>query len=795
MNMNEGASWRSRMTRLGGAVEGRFRSVFARILGSFILVILIPILGLGFLSYFVFAGALQTEVEKSNGLMLQKTYENVEQKMAELKQMMYQTVLTVNTSSYDVQRMSEVSKALARAESTNKFIKYIYVYYQDWDRILTPEGMYYKDFFYDEVYRYPGMDKGEWYRKLSQRSDFTILSTRAILINGTTEKDMITLLTSFPLFDEGLKGTLVVLVDEKELFSMLGSVRSGSGQSEMVILNAKNELISSTDPQLVNSGILTSHLLKKAGEGGVGENKPFEEELSGKRMSVSTFAAEVTDWKYIVFTSLDHITSKVRFVRNATFLLSFLLLVVGILVATRVARNFYRPIVDIMGLFASETAEGEGAPVFASMQGKSSDEFAFIRSHLNFVVEHNAKLRRSVDRGRKTAKDHFIRSLLLGQEAASDDADPDIQKAFSYPYYTAAAVLIHEKLDEDGTRRAAGMLAVKQEIVNLFESLASQERGLSALLTSVGPNNVSILLNFAEESLLRDRLSQLEGMLAELALAGRCTIAVCVGGMYEESQAVNRAYEEALKAQRFRLIEKDVQLIYYADSLGKYGSSAYVHYPAEMEKAMIGHLLSGDKSKALAALELVIEKNTQGNLTAEKLQSLHKELWRTVHKALERSGSSREQVFEGAQWMVPAGDAPSDLSELHDQLQDAYGHVCEWFYRQKESKNEKLKDQMLVFLQEHYNSDLSLDIVADRFGLHPKYVSRYFKDQTGINFVEYLSMVRIAKAKELLEREPDLKVNRIGELVGFVNTNTFIAAFKKQEGLTPGKFRELLIKS
>ncbi|MCK5008223.1 MAG: AraC family transcriptional regulator, partial [Spirochaetales bacterium] len=62
---------------------------------------------------------------------------------------------------------------------------------------------------------------------------------------------------------------------------------------------------------------------------------------------------------------------------------------------------------------------------------------------------------------------------------------------------------------------------------------------------------------------------------------------------------------------------------------------------------------------------------------------------------------------------------------------------------------------------------------------------------TGANYLDYLNMIRIKHAKELLVQNEKLKILEISKMVGFFNVNTFIAAFKRAEGITPNTFRKL----
>ena len=69
------------------------------------------------------------------------------------------------------------------------------------------------------------------------------------------------------------------------------------------------------------------------------------------------------------------------------------------------------------------------------------------------------------------------------------------------------------------------------------------------------------------------------------------------------------------------------------------------------------------------------------------------------------------------------------------------------------------------------------------------YFSKMFKESTGENFIEYLTNVRIEKAKELLNNT-DYSMKEIGIMVGYADPNYFSRTFKKNVGVTPTEYRE-----
>jgi len=93
-----------------------------------------------------------------------------------------------------------------------------------------------------------------------------------------------------------------------------------------------------------------------------------------------------------------------------------------------------------------------------------------------------------------------------------------------------------------------------------------------------------------------------------------------------------------------------------------------------------------------------------------------------------------------------------------------------------------------LYINKYYSEDLSLEKVADKLQLSASYLSNLFKKESGQNFVDYITEVRIQKAKELL-KSTDQKIYEIASAVGFANEYYFSKVFKKIVGESPLKFR------
>ncbi|MDF2923456.1 MAG: response regulator [Paenibacillaceae bacterium] len=92
------------------------------------------------------------------------------------------------------------------------------------------------------------------------------------------------------------------------------------------------------------------------------------------------------------------------------------------------------------------------------------------------------------------------------------------------------------------------------------------------------------------------------------------------------------------------------------------------------------------------------------------------------------------------------------------------------------------------YMEHHYANDISLVTVAESVGLSTAYLSKLFKQATGENFSDYLSCIRVEKAKQFLH-DPRYKIYEISERVGYQNLKHFYKLFKQITGVTPSEYR------
>lgn len=106
----------------------------------------------------------------------------------------------------------------------------------------------------------------------------------------------------------------------------------------------------------------------------------------------------------------------------------------------------------------------------------------------------------------------------------------------------------------------------------------------------------------------------------------------------------------------------------------------------------------------------------------------------------------------------------------------------------KHSRSSLIRD-IHAFVEQHIAEDVSLQAIADHVHLHPVYVSKIYKLETGDNLSDYMNRVRMDKAEYWLKHSQS-KIYEIAAQLGYQRPHSFNHAFKKQFGMTPQEYRD-----
>ncbi|MFC5404271.1 response regulator [Cohnella soli] len=128
------------------------------------------------------------------------------------------------------------------------------------------------------------------------------------------------------------------------------------------------------------------------------------------------------------------------------------------------------------------------------------------------------------------------------------------------------------------------------------------------------------------------------------------------------------------------------------------------------------------------------------------------------------------------------------LTELQEWMLQQLALAAMTAEQARKDPDDQLIAKVKQYCLDHIGEDITLQQIAEFAGYNKAYFSSYFKKKAGVSFWDYLTGVRIDKAKELLETS-QLNVYEIGQAVGYHNPSHFGKMFKQAVGCTPAEYK------
>lgn len=261
------------------------------------------------------------------------------------------------------------------------------------------------------------------------------------------------------------------------------------------------------------------------------------------------------------------------------------------------------------------------------------------------------------------------------------------------------------------------------------------------------------------------------------------SLTIGVGGVVNKLSYIHKSFLQSKDALGYREIIGNGTAIYIMDV--EPIESQYIEFDEELE----GELLQAIKFSGQAEIERVVHKimnklilsNIHTSQRQVYLISILDTLLRTIQKY--EIYSLKYDFFEHINNLSTSEDIQIWLIEICI-------HINKNIDIERNANNRNLITNAKQYILENFqNPELSVDMVCNYLHLSEAYFSTFFKKETGISYINFLTELRMNRALELLNRT-DKKIHVIATETGYVGANYFSYVFKKYYGISPSKYRE-----
>lgn len=287
-----------------------------------------------------------------------------------------------------------------------------------------------------------------------------------------------------------------------------------------------------------------------------------------------------------------------------------------------------------------------------------------------------------------------------------------------------------------------------------------------------------------EEYQLRIRVIETaRKMIRDLAQTVGVRFRLGIGSIHD-FYSLAESYNEAMRS----LASNSTDLVVHANDLpisGNYDSD----YPVDIENLLFQNVGAGNRNQAVYYAKIFFDwmlAQYSQNVMDVKLKTLeivfHAERIGYENGSMLHRFTMRSEYLETVMGMFT-------YEQLYEWFEAKISEVCRNILTKKEQSTVDLVKKAKLYIERNYAKDLMLDEVSRQLQISPYYFSKLFKKRTGNNFIEYVTNVRMEKAKELL-RNSDKSMKEICIEVGYSDANYFSRTFKKNVGVSPTEYKE-----
>ena len=183
------------------------------------------------------------------------------------------------------------------------------------------------------------------------------------------------------------------------------------------------------------------------------------------------------------------------------------------------------------------------------------------------------------------------------------------------------------------------------------------------------------------------------------------------------------------------------------------------------------------------------QQSEQGQLNAALLKRFYNEFYKLLSLVEERTGTAHEDLFPDPEAIEMALHAYESLESMKTFLRS----VTAYFNHEMEhsDKAEGRIHQIKEYIYRHLDTDIRREDIAMALFLNPNYLSRLFKNETGMSLKEFIIQEKMKMARAML-KSSQLPVSIVAQKVGYVNFSHFSQVYKKTFGISPTDERSLL---
>ncbi|MDR6879448.1 helix-turn-helix domain-containing protein [Bacillus sp. 3255] len=765
----------------------KFRSLFFRILFLLILLVVITVLIVGFFANRYSQNVVKTEVKQSSIQMLEQTRRLMDTLLNDVDQITvrlaqnraFSEALEAGAEGPTQSDADEIRSYLLDSYITSPYIESMYVYYAASDTVQTSligpvKSMEMDDSAWLPYYRSMNRTEGKWLIREYPDEHKNLSETQVTFIRTT------------PWASSPIQGAIIVNMNQQALFQ-IPSFRLMRQGEEIWMVSPDATLAFNSNTGLEVPSEEFAAIQKKLGSDISAFTGPFR----GSEYSFTAVSSPYTGWKYVDLIPTYSLYKSSKEIQSFMLILMAFSMLAAVLVAFYITLRIYSPIHSLVQMVNNKKGDWKSVvPV------REQSELAMLFSAFISLKEHGAEMEGQLKDNWPVLQQSFLQQLIHERSKLHEE------RYAKFIYYqlpvTRCGFFVMVIRIDDYHTYVNQYGSFDQSLIRYFIAKLAGELGghfYRSYPLHTESRDIILVCN-PEESMTAEAFGQGALETAERIRDAireylHLTVSTGIGELKQQAGDISESYREAVDALESRVF-KGYGLIAASWLVRekKPGDNLLIRKLAEHKREIL--LLFREEPSE--SFEEELQKLDEAARGAEGLpfpliqhayfQLIVEVFQRSTELGLPPQADNELAMLQEKLLRMETVDDVVKVTKMYIR------HTSRRFHDEKRREPDTVAKQILDYIQINYDKEVSLGGIADQLQLDPSYVSRMFRQEISITFMDYVIYLRLEKAKELLKMS-DLTVKDIGAAVGYANQRSFNRIFKKHEGMTPGEFRDI----
>jgi two-component system response regulator YesN len=594
-----------------------------------------------------------------------------------------------------------------------------------------------------------------------------------------------------PWLDKSTSGAIIITISGK-VFSDIIKQYVPEDLGSICIFDENGMIISHTNRQYIGTNIVQLDYGKTVLDS-IDSSAYFINDVKGIPAVVSYCTSSYSNWRFVSIAPVQSITSAVIFILRTFSSVALLSILVGFIISIFTTRKLSLPLKTI----ANDCRKIQYINDTDICNKSIQNEYLVIASTLNNLTNIMEEQEKEISDLIPILRVNFLNSILSGVPLSIPEIKQKLKFLnLDFPYKNFCVVVVKVvKSSEHSTSIELKYNAIENVIEYEYEKIQISSylekiftTPSSLCLLNAQDNIITALLNFDFEE---NKLYALGRKFVKYNLIKMpISLYLAFGSVDTDLKRMGTSYKIAISGLNYSYVFPEKKIYTFNETI------IWEEKRAFASNLLLNNLINSmkifDRQMIVSDLEKLVFALRDGNHSYQQIINILSSCIMAIEELLSATQMEKLEDF-----------LPEGIDNLDEVFQKATNilEFKEWFifmidtmFQKTNDKSLSRTNELVIEAQDFINNNiqncqLSLELTAYELGVSPNYLSRIFKDVTGVTFIDYITNLKLNYCRNLI-LNTNLKIGEISTLLGYSTPQYLISRFKIKFGCTPGIYRK-----